>query len=150
MEETEKRALYSHCEAFILTPKESAEGGFEALGLVYLEAGASKAPVIGTLDSGAVCAIRDDENGYLFPPDRPGEGAAALLRILDNPDLKRRLGEKGREMASGRAWHRVGERLERTYRDILRAAGPGSETGPARPGAERARWFRIRRIRDRM
>jgi glycosyltransferase involved in cell wall biosynthesis len=117
--EREKRSLYSHCEAFILTPKESAEGGFEALGLVYLEAGASGVPVIGTYDSGAVCAIRHEENGFLIHPDRPGEGADAICKILEDPSLKRRMGEKGRQMALEREWARVGEKLEQIYNRLL-------------------------------
>jgi phosphatidylinositol alpha-1,6-mannosyltransferase len=125
--EPEKRSLYSHSEAFILTPKESAEGGFEALGLVFLEAGASGVPVIGTEDSGAVCAIRDGENGYLIPPDRPEEGGKAILRILDDPALKSRLGDRGRQMAGDRTWGRVGEKLERIYTRLV--AGKRPSTG---------------------
>lgn len=121
--EEEKHALYAHSECFLLTPKESAEGGFEALGLVYLEAGACGVPVIGTLDSGAVCAIRDGENGYLFPPDKPEEGAKALCRILEDDDLKRRLGNRGRQMARERAWGRVGEKIERIYRRCITGRG---------------------------
>ncbi len=116
--EKEKHALYSHCEAFILTPKQSAEGGFEALGLVYLEAGACKAPVIGTYGSGAVCAIRDSVNGYLFQPDEPVKGSEAIRRILEDPGLKRRMGEEGRKMALQRPWERVGEKLERIYKKL--------------------------------
>ena len=67
-----KHALFAHCALFLLAPKESREGGFEALGLVYLEAGACGVPVVGTLESGAVCAIRQGENGFLFPPGAPG------------------------------------------------------------------------------
>jgi phosphatidylinositol alpha-1,6-mannosyltransferase len=119
--EEEKHALYAHCEVFMLTPKESVEGGFEALGLVFLEAGACRAPVIGSLNSGAVCAIRDGENGFLIPPDRPDKGSEAILRIVGDPDLKRRLGERGREMALAREWKQVGRKLEAIYADLLAA-----------------------------
>jgi phosphatidylinositol alpha-1,6-mannosyltransferase len=122
--ESEKHSLYSHCEAFILTPKESLEGGFEALGLVFLEAGACGVPVIGAHDSGAVCAIRDDENGFLIPPDRPEEGGKAILRILQDSELKRRLGDRGRQMAMARDWGRVGERLERIYTRLVSGEKP--------------------------
>jgi phosphatidylinositol alpha-1,6-mannosyltransferase len=122
--EAEKRALYAHCEAFILTPREGSDGGFEALGLVYLEAGASKAPVIGTYESGAVCAIRHGENGFLIQPDRPGDGAEAIATILEDSALKRRMGETGRAMAQKRDWGRVGEKLERIYRNIVSGRAP--------------------------
>jgi phosphatidylinositol alpha-1,6-mannosyltransferase len=122
--EEEKYALYAHCTAFILTPKESAEGGFEALGLVFLEAGACGVPVIGTYDSGAVCAIEHGRNGFLIAADKPEEGAEALLKILEDPGLKRRLGEEGRRMAEAREWVRVGEKLERIYTQLVAGERP--------------------------
>ncbi len=122
--EAMKHTLYANCEAFILTPKESAEGGFEALGLVYLEAGALGVPVIGTLDSGAVDAIRNGENGFLFPPEQPQAGAEALRRILEDSDLKRRMGETGRRMAEARDWTRVGEKLDQIYTRLVAGREP--------------------------
>jgi phosphatidylinositol alpha-1,6-mannosyltransferase len=117
--EEEKRSLYSHCEAFILTPVEGHEGSFEALGLVFLEAGACGVPVIGTYDSGAICAIKDGENGFLIRPERPEDGAAAIGKILEDPGAGRRMGEKGKQMALQRTWSRVGERLERIYQELI-------------------------------
>jgi phosphatidylinositol alpha-1,6-mannosyltransferase len=122
--EKEKHALYANCSLFILTPKESAEGGFEALGLVFLEAGACRAPVIGTYDSGAVCAIEQGRNGYLIAPDKPEEGAEAILKILEEPERKRRMGEEGRRMAEAREWARVGEKLERIYTQLVAGERP--------------------------
>jgi phosphatidylinositol alpha-1,6-mannosyltransferase len=122
--EEEKRALYAHCEAFILTPRTGSDGGFEALGLVFLEAGASGAPVIGTLDSGAVCAIEEGRNGFLIQPAHPEQGAEAIGRILEDSDLKRRMGEEGRRMAREREWARFGEKLERIYRSVVSGQRP--------------------------
>ncbi|MBU0756216.1 MAG: glycosyltransferase family 4 protein [Planctomycetes bacterium] len=122
--EEEKRALYAHSEAFILTPKEGSDGSFEALGLVYLEAGASGVPVIGTYDSGAVCAIEQGKNGYLISPDKPEEGAEAIAAILEDSDLKRCMGDAGRIMAQQRNWARVGEKLERIYGNIIGRRAP--------------------------
>jgi len=116
--EKEKHSLYCHCEVFILTPKQSAEGGFEALGLVFLEAGACSVPVIGSYNSGAVCAIDHGENGFLFHPDKPDDGSQAIIKIIEDTTLKRQLGEKGKQMALDREWGRVGEKLERKYKQL--------------------------------
>jgi glycosyltransferase involved in cell wall biosynthesis len=76
-------------------------------------------PVIGTYDSGAICAIKDGENGFLIRPERPEDGAAAIGKILEDPGAGRRMGEKGKQMALQRTWSRVGERLERIYQELI-------------------------------
>lgn len=124
VDEEQKRALYAHCEAFILTPQEGADGSFEALGLVYLEAGASGVPVIGTLDSGAVCAIEHGKNGFLIDPAKPEEGAGAIAKIMTDQALKKSMGEQGKAMARAREWRRVGEKLERIYGRVVSGQPP--------------------------
>ena len=44
----------------------------------------------------------DGETGLLVPPDDPGALAAAIGRLLDDADLRRRLGAAGRERVLGR------------------------------------------------
>ena len=51
------------CQAFLLTPVMSDAGGFEAFGLVYLEAGAAGRPVVGVYDSGAQDAKKGGPTG---------------------------------------------------------------------------------------
>jgi len=122
--EEEKRALLAHCVAFILTPKQAADGSIEALGLVFLEAGASGAPVIGTYDSGAVCAIEPGRNGYLIAPERPDEGAEAIGALLADPERRRRMGEEGRAMALARQWSVYGGKLQTIYKRALAGEPP--------------------------
>ena len=70
--EARKVALMRGCRAFMLTPVTSSEGGFEAFGLVFLEAGAAGRPVVGIADSGAESAITGTY-------DKSGRKHAALL-----------------------------------------------------------------------
>jgi glycosyltransferase involved in cell wall biosynthesis len=70
----------------------------EASGTVYVEAQASGLPVIGTNVGGVSEMFRDGETGILVPPKNPQALTDALQRLIDDPDLRRRMGEAGRKM----------------------------------------------------
>jgi len=69
----------------------------EGLGTSVLEALALARPVVATRAGGVPEMIRDGEHGLLVPPGDPPALAAAIVRLLDDPALARRLGESGRE-----------------------------------------------------
>ncbi len=67
----------------------------EPFGIVFVEALTHGLPVVAT-DVGAVPDVVRSESGFLHSPhDREGI-AASLLRLLDDPDLARRMGSTGR------------------------------------------------------
>ncbi|NMK49135.1 glycosyltransferase family 4 protein [Achromobacter sp. Bel] len=70
----------------------------EASGTVYVEAQASGLPVIGTDVGGVSEMFRDGDTGILVPPKNPQALADALQRLIDDPALRRRMGEAGRKM----------------------------------------------------
>lgn len=65
--------------------------GEEAFGRVAIEAGACGVPVVATQIGGLVDIIENEKNGLLVPPNDPRLLAEALLRILKEPELARRL-----------------------------------------------------------
>ncbi|MCS7038684.1 MAG: glycosyltransferase family 4 protein [Caldilineales bacterium] len=69
----------------------------EPFGMVVLEAMATGKPVVATAHGGPLETVRDGETGYLVPPGRPEPLAAALAQLAQQPDLRRRLGQGGRE-----------------------------------------------------
>jgi len=73
----------------------------EAFGLVQVEAMASGCPVINTHipNSGVAWVSRHDESGLTVPIDDPHSLAAAARRLLDEPGLRERLAQGGRERA---------------------------------------------------
>jgi phosphatidylinositol alpha-1,6-mannosyltransferase len=95
-------------------------GQFEGFGLVHLEAGAAGLPAIGTLGCGAEDAIDDGETGYLVPQGDPDALAAAITRLLRNPDLRARLGAANHAKAQAHTWDRVAARVRAVYEGRLR------------------------------
>nr|WP_315846849.1 glycosyltransferase family 4 protein [uncultured Achromobacter sp.] len=70
----------------------------EASGTVYVEAQASGLPVIGTDVGGVSEMFRNGETGILVPPKNPQALTEALQRLIDDPALRRRMGDAGRKM----------------------------------------------------
>jgi glycosyltransferase involved in cell wall biosynthesis len=68
----------------------------EPFGLSILEAQASGVAVIGTAAGGIPEFVTDKETGLLVPPGDAPALAVALRRLLDDPDLRHRLGRNGR------------------------------------------------------
>lgn len=66
----------------------------EAFGMVYLEAQAQGCPVLAEDRSGVRDVVRD--GGWLVAPDDPPAYAAAIERIIKDPDARVAVGRKGR------------------------------------------------------
>ena len=65
----------------------------EAFGRVIVEAQACMVPVVSTRVGGVVDIIEDDYNGLLVPPADPKGMADAIIRVLKDKELARRLTE---------------------------------------------------------
>ena len=73
----------------------------EGLGIVFLEASATGVPVVAGRSGGAPETVREGETGYVVDGRSVARIAAAVTRLLQDPDLAVRMG------AAGRRW--VGE-----------------------------------------
>jgi len=68
----------------------------EGLSLTLLEAGAARLPVVATRVGGNPEVIADGENGLLVPSGDAAELAGALVQLLRDPVLRRRMGAEAR------------------------------------------------------
>ena len=75
---------------------------FESFGMVHLEAMASGTAVVSTNRGGPAEIVRDGETGLLVPPRDPEALAAAVRRLLDDPDLRAQMGRAGRAQVTAR------------------------------------------------
>jgi len=113
---------YRRASVFALTPQPSQEGArlqFEGFGLVYLEAGAYGLPVIGTATGGVPDAVKNGETGFLLGPDDVKGIADAMLALLDDADLARRMGAANRRWAETLTWERTAAEQHQAYLDVL-------------------------------
>ncbi len=75
---------------------------------------------------------RDGETALLVPPDDPGALALAIGRLLDDPDLRARLGAAGRERVLRRfTWEVTARGTAECYRSVL----AGRPLGDCQPEA---------------
>lgn len=116
--EAELRDWYHRCDLFLLTPVRAGMA-FEGFGLVYLEAGACGKPVIGSRSGGVSDAVIDGQTGLLVPEGDVEATANAIVHVLSNPDLSKRLGQAGQERARELSWDAYARRLEEVYQDAL-------------------------------
>ena len=67
-----------------------------------IEAAAAGLPLIAADSAGCRDLVRDGENGLLVPPRDAGALAVAIARLLDDPELRERLGKAARADAEAR------------------------------------------------
>jgi colanic acid/amylovoran biosynthesis glycosyltransferase len=85
------RALYQQADIFALPS--FAEG----IPVVLMEAMAMEIPCVTTRITGIPELIRDQVDGLLVAPANAEELAAAIARLMDDPELRRRIGRAARQ-----------------------------------------------------
>ena len=101
----------------------AANGDAEGLPTVVLEAMAAGTPVIGSQHAGIGEAVEHERTGLLVPERDPDALAAALRRLLDEPELRRQFGAAARAAAvENFDMYRQSRRLETRLLDIIATA----------------------------
>jgi glycosyltransferase involved in cell wall biosynthesis len=116
----------------LAVPSRDMPGWVEQFGRVVVEAQASGVPVVASA-SGALPDVVGHA-GLLVPPDDPPALAAALGRLLDEPDLWTGLRRAGADAAARCTWEQVAEDQVAFYREAL-----GVSTGRDGPAATTSR-----------
>lgn len=90
---------------------------YEGMPLTLLEAMSCATPCIATDVVGSSEVIVDNETGYLVPPENPARLAQATLRLLNDKQLRKKLGENARKrVLEYYDWNIIVDRLEELYR----------------------------------
>ncbi|MFI8171122.1 glycosyltransferase family 4 protein [Streptomyces sp. NPDC085931] len=111
---SELPAHYGAGDVFAM-PCRTRRGGLdvEGLGIVYLEASATGLPVVAGDSGGAPDAVLDGETGWVVRGGSPEEAADRITTLLGDAELRRRMGERGREWVERKwRWDLLAERLQ--------------------------------------
>lgn len=94
---------------------------FDSCPLVLLEAMACKKPLIGTNICGIPYLIKDGENGLLFPPRDYQALSDAIIKLLTNPKLAKKMGENGyKKVKENFTWDIAAHKTNKIIKSILR------------------------------
>lgn len=111
---SELPAHYGAGDVFAM-PCRTRRGGLdvEGLGIVYLEASATGLPVVAGDSGGAPDAVLDGETGWVVRGADPNECADRVTTLLADPELRRRMGERGRAWVEEKwRWDLLAEHLK--------------------------------------
>jgi glycogen synthase len=93
---------------------------YEPFGIINLEAMACETPVVACAVGGIKEVVVDGETGFLVPPEDPDKLAAAISKVLDDPQLAARMGKAGRARVLDQfTWDRIAEKTISLYETLV-------------------------------
>ena len=108
--EEEKHKLFSSCSLFVLPSI------YESFGIAAAEAMSYGKPVIASNVGGLPEVVNG--GGLLANPKDPNDLAKQITTLLRNPEKRKQLGIKAKEIASGYTWDSSAEQMEKVYNEI--------------------------------
>lgn len=119
-------ALIRSADIVVATP------WYEPFGIVPLEAAACGRPLVGSAVGGLLDSVEDGRTGALVPPRDPDALAAAITRLLVEPELRTVYGEAARARAEERfSWERVAAATEAAYAEVRATEYPTAKVATA-------------------
>lgn len=107
----------------------------DCLPMVLAEAGAAELPLVSTEVGAVPEVVRDGDTGLVVPVDDPRALARALRRLVDDPALRRRLGQQAASLV--RAEHDAAANADRLVRILQSVAASNAAPARSRSGGGR-------------
>lgn len=98
--------------------------GRESFGIVLLEAMAAGTAVVASDIHGYKRVVQRNVSALLVEPKDPEALAEALMRLIDEPELRAELAEAGRQKAPEYDWSHVTKQLLGIYEEVVRQRPP--------------------------
>jgi len=114
----EKPRLYSAADVFLFPSK------IDSFGLAMIDAWAARLPVIAGDCAAQRSYIKPEHDALLTLPDEPRELARHMVRLMDDPGLRRELGTNGRRRVEKEYnWDMVTARYREVYQNLVWGRG---------------------------
>jgi glycosyltransferase involved in cell wall biosynthesis len=112
----ELKPLYYHCADIFCLPSVTLA---EAFGIVNLEAMACGLPVVSSKLGGIPDIVQNGRNGIVVEPGNIESLADALLTLLEDDELRKRMSSEGKNMSEDYDWNKIAEETEKIYDELL-------------------------------
>jgi len=106
---------YAAADIFIAPSIIDKQGDTEGLGIILLEAMASRLPLIATSVGGIGCVVCHERTGLLVTPGETRQLARAIECLIDNKQLREFLASNGQRHAQGYDWNKITESFVKLY-----------------------------------
>lgn len=97
VEDTVLKNYYCKCNLFVLASTVDSDNRCEGYGIVLLEAASYGKPVIGTRSGGIPETFINGITGLLVKPNNPDAVAQAIIKLINDKELRINMGRNGRE-----------------------------------------------------
>jgi glycosyltransferase involved in cell wall biosynthesis len=115
--------LYRTCDLYVHPAIFDDRNDTEGLGVTLVEALFNGCPVVASNVGGIVDVIQHESTGLLVPEKDEVALAAAILRLLEDPQMARRFGARGRSFAARHFdWERIIDLTEDLYGSAIERA----------------------------
>lgn len=120
--------LYRAADLFVLPAVHDSKGNVDGLPNVILEGMASGLPIVASGISGIPLAVADGEQGLLVEEKDPEQLCRALIRLLESPSERARIGAAARLKATEElTWTAVAGHYRKAYEAALDRDADGSQ-----------------------
>jgi D-inositol-3-phosphate glycosyltransferase len=109
---------YSAAEAVVVPSH------YESFGMVALEAMACGTPVVASQVGGLAFLVKDGETGYTIPVGDPDALCGRLEALINDPVLRKTMGEKAAAFAQEYSWDKIAGRIIQLYQELLGGETP--------------------------
>ena len=113
----EKMQAFAACDVFCLP------SGYEGTSQSIFQAMAQGKPVVATDAGGIPFQVNNGVEGLLIPYGNPSAISRSIIRLLEDPNLARRMGDNARRKAKRFCYDRLAEQMKGIYEELIGAKG---------------------------
>ena len=113
--EEDKNRYFATADVYV-----SPATGRESFGIVLLEAMAAGTAIVCSDIHGYKGVVRRGEQALLVPPKDVDALVDAIAKLLDDPEMRQRMADSGRERAVQYSWQNITAKVEEYYNFVIR------------------------------